>query len=1150
MRKLRRQVFLAVLAAAAVSAAAVSAAALQAAATFGAAASAEGGNVRLRAPIKGQYRESKRFVMRPEETRIELGVSFIIEGSDAVLLDGENLERGGGYRINILTGTLILVEPPSGGETLEVRWSRYPFAFEPVFAARFPGERPVAGVTVPPATVYEPDRETPPSPYRLRLSGNKTVGFSMGSGKGLGIDQSLKVTMSGKLAPDLEVRAYLSDDNFPVQPQGNTEELTHLDKISVQVISRHTETNLGDFATAQGWSEFARFERELRGAAVKVAARGQEVSAGAGIAKGRYQTVSFFGSDGVQGPYELLPARRFNGVIILPGTETVYLDGHAQRRGSENGYVIDYTRGSITFTERVTISADSEIVVEFQSGEDGYSRSTVTGGWSLPLAGGAAGLDVFLFRESDDPDRPVRAVLSDEDRETLRAAGDDAALAVSAGVRQVEDAMDAYVLVPADSLPERFVFVEAGGGYLVDFYKAGSKQGDYVTDGFTRRGEVKFRYAGPGAGDYRVGKPLPLPQRRQVVTLGLKGERGALFGAVEGNLSDLDRNVLSAVDNDDNRGGAVSARAGVQGLDLAGGALSLRGEFSSLEDRFAAPDKAREAYFYRNWNLEDVPLEGSERIYGGRLDYGQGARWQVSGGYRRLERDDLAAGRGEGSLSIGDLSERGLHLSAFDTRTGELRDRRRGHAEVAFGIWRVLPRVIFDTERYRARGEAAPDSGRFYYQNTFALSRLGAGALRGTVSFTQRRTDVPGESDGPWRRDRENDELRFDGGYSAGPRIVDVVLSRRRTRYISSATSSAFDLARLRYRDAWRSGTVTSDLGYRISSGVDRKVEKAVVFVGENEGDYDRHGSEVGQNRGDYMVIFLPAEEVEAVRSVDLTWRLSLGGGVRSIRPGAAAGGDTWERIKRNVSVDQFVTVTEKSRSDDLLRLYLLDPSLLRRDDVSLFGKNSFRQEWNFLGAVNRYNLRLVLLRENEKDSRTQDMPVKRYNRDVGLRFDAVPAASLSLSFEVGSGLSELDGGFMVGQSYRVERLSGSHTAGWRPRPPVKLALEVGAQKRNDAVSSASQKSFFTTPSLDASVGTNMHLNAFLKLTWTDEESGAGKPLFFLEQGLRQDWNLSGQYRITRFISLGLNYNGRREKDYTGEVRTVHAFKMESRAFF
>ena len=1114
-------------------------------------AAASDGNLRVMAPVRDQYVESKKIVLAEGQTRIDLGVSFIIAGSDSVTLDGLPLLRETDYRINILKGTLILVRPPSGGELLSVWWKRYPFSFAPVFASRFPGERPPHQVTMPEISTVSRESESQVNPYKLRLSGNKTVGFSMGSGKDLGIDQSLKVTMMGKLAKDLEVKAYLTDDNLPVQPQGNTEELKHLDKVAVQVKSRHTETNFGDFISGQNWSSFSRFERELRGASVKVDAWNQELFAGGGITKGRFQRAKFFGVEGVQGPYELLEARRFNGVIILPGSESVFLDGRRMTRGAENHYVIDYGMGTITFTERVTITADSEIVVDYQSGEDGYGRTTLTGGWTSPLANGSAVLRGFYFRESDDPDDPVRGVMTDEYKEILAEAGDDPLKAIAPGVTPVENAPDAYILVPADTIPEHFEFVEVGGDFLVDFFDAGNSNGDYVTDGFTRRGGVKFKYIGAGEGNYLIGKPLPLPERKEVISLGFDAARGSLFLSAEGNLSLFDANVLSGLDNDDNEGGALRFSGGVKDQAVGSSKLSLLAEYSSLEERYSAPDEARDAYFYRNWNLADVPLSGTEKISGLNLTWEGEKLWKLGGSYNRLQRTGgPGARKTDASLALGDKADRGLEAAGYDSKNDLGRDRRYLHAEGAFGFWEIIPRAVFDTERYRSFNTDAPDTGRYYNQNLFSVSKRKEGRFRGTLSYMNRVTDLMEAEGGEWSRSRENDEIRIAAGFVSGEAIVELVGSRRNTEYADTVGSERHDLGRLRYRDAWWAGAVTNDMSYRISSGVDRKLEKAVVYVGENQGDYDEEGNEVGQNRGDYMVIFLPAEDAVPVRTVELSWRLSIGSGVRglSLMPSLDTG--TWEWIRRNISVDNFFSVVERSSTDELARLYLLDPAFLQQDQWTLYGKNSIRSEWGFLGDVKGYNLRLVFFREDEEDNRSEDVSVERYAREIQGRFELIPAKSLTLTFQGETSLSSRMVTGAVGQMYRVESLEGSVILAWRLRPSVKLALEGGAEERKDAVSAAEQLSIFGTPSLDASIGEKIHLNALLRLTWTDEKSSEGKPLFFLEEGLREDWNVVGQYRFTKFISFGINYNGHREKDYNGEVRTVHAFKLESRAYF
>ena len=1104
----------------------------------------------LRAPVRNQYRETGTFILLPDQKRVDLGRTFLIQGTDSVTVQGRILRREDDYRINTLKGVIILVEPAVGGEKLEVSWSRYPFSFPPVFAARFPGENPLSGFTAPvsePRGGWEKRKGTP---YRLRLSGSKTIGFTLGSNRGLGIDQSLKVTMSGKLAKDLEVKATLTDDNLPVQPEGNTEELRHLDKVYVQVKSRYLEAQLGDFKTGMDWSHFSSFERELRGATIATRIGGQKFFAGGGIAKGRFRTTTIRGREGVQGPYELLDARRFNGVVILSGTETVYLDGNRLRRGSEKGYTIDYNRGTVTFTEKITITGDSEIVIDYQMGEDDFTRSTVTAGWSAPLAGGGVTMRTFFFQENDNSDEPVRRSLSKDDKALLGQAGDDPGGAIASGIEEVENTDDCYIFVPADTVPGHYLFVESGGHFRLAFYKAGKGEGDYETDGFTRRGEVKYRYAGEGNGSYRTGRELPLPERKRVFAVGVKASKGKFFIDAEGDLSQYDRNTLSTLDDRDNSGGALKVQGGVSDIRISSSSLSLTGEYSMLEARFESPDKTREPYFYRNWNLEDVPLTGREEITGVAVRWKGDTLWDVSGSMRNLSREGgLTASRNDFTASLGDVLEKGIGVKAFNARTGDDRDRRFARAEGAFGFWKIVARTRFDTERYRSFVPSRQDTGRYYYQNTVSIAGRDIGPFRGDLSYSVRRTDRMAVDGGLWSRDRESDEIRFDGGYNGNSRIIDIFITHRVTRVLSTGLESTHDLARMRFRDSWESAGITTDIGYRISSGEDRRLEKAVIFVGEKEGDYDEEGREVGQKRGDYMVLYLPGGEVEAVRTVELTWRMSVGSGLRGF--GARSGGDGLVGVlRRNISLDHFFSVIEKSGTDELLRLYLLDPELMQRDDVTLFGKNSLRQEWSFFNNMKKFDLRLVFLREDEEDNRSGDFSTSRYVRETQLRAEVVPGKSFTVSCEAATKLRSTDSGGHGEQRYRVESFSAAQILGYRYRTSARVSLKLGFENRSDDVSKAMQRSFIAQPSLNSSIGKKTHLSAFLKFTYTDVRSDEGKPLFFLEQGMREDWALAGQYRFTRNLSLGLNYTGRREKDYVGEVKTVHALKMECRAFF
>ncbi len=1094
--------------------------------------------------------ERRSFVLEPGQTKIEIGRSFIVPESDSVTVDGAPLQRGSAYRINTLRGSIVLVKSAAGGERLVVRFSRYPLPFGPVFASRVAEGAPP--LPIEPLVSPTPAREVSRAaePYQLRLSGSKTVGVNVGSNKDLGIDQSLRVTMVGKVAQDLEVNAFLTDDNLPVQPEGNTEELKYIDKVSVQVKAKHTEVQLGDFTSALAWSQFSSYQRELRGAAASVNARGQTFAAGGGVAKGRFKTATFTGKEGVQGPYELLPARRFNAVIILPGTERVYFNGRLLKRGSENEYTIDYSRGAVTFMERVTVTDDSEIVIDYEMSEDSYERTTVTGGWALAGPGRALNLRAFFFQESDDAGQPTFGEIGEEEKTVLEGAGDDPTKAVTSGIEQVEPGKGDYILVAADTLPAHFRFAESSGDYSLDFYEAGAGTGDYVVDGFSASGTVKYRYAGTGKGDFLIGKFVPLPERKRLFTLGASAARGALFFDAEGNVSVHDRNIMSASGDDDNTGKAVKFSGGLRDLDVAAAKLSLTGEYSTLDDRFASPDKRRESYFYREWGLEGLAFSGREAIAGGGFSLAGVRPWKLSGTYLSLSRGTaLSARKVDVAGTVGDMGGRGLSVRGFDSRAGSERERRFAQGSGVLSFWHLVPRAIVEVERYEAASAAAPDTGRYYRQGVLSLAGRDIGAYRANVSLTKRLTDELDTLRAAWFRARENDEIGFDGGYASGGRILELLATHRRTREAQFDDVSWYNLARARARDSWEKAALAADLSYRMSAGQERTRQRAIVYVGENQGDYDKEGREVGQKRGDYMVLYLPGGDTEPVRTVEFAIQVSLGAGARGIG-GEVGNGGFFGALKREVAIDHSFTVTETSRTDDLGGLYLLRPSLLQRDDVTVYGVNKLREEVTLFNSSRIFKLRVTFSREDEEDNRLEGSFTELYFRETRARIESAPWDALAFTWEAGSALRERSATGFSGQNYRVGTRSLAQILHYRFNPSTKLSFELGAEDRVDDVSAAEQISYMATPSLTSSIGERVNVSAFFKVTYTDAKSETGKPLFFLEEGLREDWSAMGQYRISRNISFGLNYTGRREKNYAGEVKAVHDLKVESRASF
>jgi len=1086
--------------------------------------------------------------------RFTLRAPFIVPGSVVVRMNGDILPPDR-YQVNLHLGTIRFIGDLPKGAVVVVSYQRKPLLMSPVYSLR-PAEVSKPDSTgATPERVVTPRAPAPEATPGLSFGGTKSVSFSTGTNQGSTLDQSLEATVEGQLTPTLKVRAILSDNNLPVQPEGNTEELEYFDRVFVEMEGPNGRATVGDLTLDNHVSSFSPLTRQLRGIAGSVWNGRGRISAAGAQTKGEFRSLEFRGTTGLQGPYALLSQGRTTGEVIIAGTERVYVDGVRLQRGQNQDYVIDYDVGTITFTPRRLITTDTEIAVDFEVTAERFDRTTVMAAAEKLQLGAGVGLSFLFAREADDNSSPKNVILSQADRDSIAAAGDDPRKAITNGVTPTTPGPQLYVLVPGDSLtatPEHFRFDEVLGNYAVTFVEVGEGKGDYRRAGISTRGIPYFEFTGAGLGSYRTGRLLPLPESTDLYTARLERSAGALTFDGEWNLSDHDANTLSTLDDQDNRGSAGQVRLGLR--HDATWRMGLTGAASYLEDRFHSFDRVRPGYYYRDWNLEGVPLVGAERTYEASADLSRAKMVSTRYTLGRLERDQYQGWKQEVNITSGSLADRGFAARGLDSRmdaTANERTRRFGSLDAAYGFWHVVPSVTLGRETYRNAFTAAADSGRAYDLITARLSSRGGAKLTWRIEDEQRNTDAIDTLTDDFRRSRTDQTVTGTLAYhGSGATQGEMQLIHRRENDKVLGGSHDTDLARLKGGSAWDPIGLRADADYEVSQNDAATLQRSVVFVGEGKGDYNALGEAVGKGKGDYTVVFLPTTNSTPVHTVGFNLRLLWKPAHAGLNHGGVGG---W--VLRNVSLDQTLGVREESTYEPAWKVYAMVPSALQRDSTTVFGTTTLRQDWSLLDSYRNVSLTFRYLREDNEDNRFEGVKENTFSGEQTLRFSRSISARLTGAVETGRTNTRRDGeGLPVGtgSTYDVEAWNVLVGLGLVLHPGANLDLDVRGQDAQDAFSDAGQRTIKFQPRLVWRVADQINVFGTYELADVKDDAGgpAVKPLVFAREGRAHHWSLTPNFRISKMISIYATYSGRNEQVFSGERVTEHDFRLETRAYF
>ncbi|MCX8010612.1 MAG: hypothetical protein N3A61_05620, partial [Ignavibacteria bacterium] len=134
---------------------------------------------------------------------------------------------------------------------------------------------------------------------QIQKSGTLIRGFQLGSNKDLTLNSGLRLQLSGKLSDELDVVAVLTDENSPIQPEGNTQTIQELDKVYIELKHKYFKTVFGDYQIENKIGEFGSVQRKLQGLKTNFSITdNSDLEFSYASSKGKFNSIQFNGIDG------------------------------------------------------------------------------------------------------------------------------------------------------------------------------------------------------------------------------------------------------------------------------------------------------------------------------------------------------------------------------------------------------------------------------------------------------------------------------------------------------------------------------------------------------------------------------------------------------------------------------------------------------------------------------------------------------------------------------------------------------------------------------------------------------------------------------------------------------------------------------------
>jgi hypothetical protein len=1001
----------------------------------------------------------------------------------------------------------------------------------------------------------------------IYTAGSLTRGVSFGNTQNVNVISSFNFQMDGKLTDNLNIRADITDQNVPFQPEGNTQQVREFDNVTLEVYNDNLSLKAGDVLLRNSQSNFLRYFKNVLGGSVDVeydlsdSTRGKS-SLAVAAAKGQFVDITVEAEEGLQGPYQLHGPAGQQFVIVMANSEKVYLDGRLLERGYNHDYVIDYNLGEITFNPNVLITQFSRIRVTFEYSDQNYSRSIIAADQEIEL--GKFNFNFGFYREKDDINRPLAFLLTDDDKLQMSQASDEQIPVPIASDIETSFNSDLVLYRRKDTL-------DLGGSiesvfefsrdstltlYQVSFTQVGRGNGDYQLVQNDVNGRV-YEWVSPdqgmSQGDYAPVRFVPTPNMKQMAAIG--GEVAVsknLTFFTEMAFSNHDKNLYSNLDSDDDKDLAHKSGLVLSGVQLGflpNYQLSsyLNYEFDGKD--FRPIDRYRSIEFDRDWsyNPEADTFRTSDNIFHSGFSVQKNNRNLVNARYSIRQKETAIDGFQQEYELQKDLGPFHLEGSYFLMENENLREVtywNRWYAEASFDPLWVVPGYRIQSDQNKVftplsdsllRTVMNYHSHQFYLRSNDSLRtsfrldhtiREDKNVLEGMlVPYTQTSTSTanlatPQDSNHSLNLTMTYRELKYQEGFDREDE--NLVLGRLISR------NSIFDQH------------VSSDLNYATSSSREILREFIYIQVPPGEGthtwrDLNQDGIQditeffeaINFDERNYIKVFVPTSEfVEAYNTLFIftlnatmprSW-LGLGG-VRS--------------LLGRLSSRTNININKKNTNDSFDTRF--NPFNLDTDDEQLiFARDAIRSTVFFNRSGRGFGMDFTygVNRGKQLISRGVD---SRFGKDIHFNLRYHINSEVSLTTRLGQGEKRNASQFQEDRNFKILSEEISPGIIWQTSSNFRVSTQYSLIRKTNVDSEVDEYSDINQLAFENrwSNGNKNSLNArfiYAVINFEGDENTAAayELLNALQPGDNVSWQVNYSQKLFSGLQLSLSYDGRK----------------------